>query len=111
MRVEMVPEQYRNAKDLNPVQYEEDFGFPGEHLRDMTKRGGTMDGFRKPSDDYFRQVEAKVVHSTAKTERFNKEAPASKAFNTLAKSGYKAMPNNNGSGTVKGIYKPGAERR
>ena len=115
MRTVMFPENYDSQLHMNAPQYEQTYhptGFAamGEHETNMTKKGGTMDGVPKPADHYMAQVEHKIIESTKKTERTDKVAPSSKAYNLLAKSGYKGMPNNHGSSVIKGIYKPGAER-
>lgn len=97
------------SRAVNPEQYCHGNSYGGEMVSNMTK-AGSMSGVHKARDDYHSSVQSKAIKSTKTTERRDSIAPASKAFSTLDKSGYKAMPNNNGSAVVKGIYKPGGKR-
>lgn len=115
MRPVLIPEGTGMELRMNAPQYAQDYHHQGfaaapEHEMNMTKKGGTMDGVVRPAEHYMAQVEHKIIESTKKTERHDKVAPASKAFNLLGKSGYKGMPNNHGSSVIEGIYKPGGKR-
>ena len=114
MKPVLIHEGYGMGDVLNPAQYSHNHHMGGfvteETVVGMTKRGGSMDGVPQPHDHYKALVQHKVIESTAKTERRNHVAPASKAYNLLAKSGYKNMPNNHGAPVAEGIYKAGAKR-
>lgn len=94
-------------RDLNnPAQYCSEYGSYGEMHSNMTK-AGSMGGVPK---GHSRNDMRSGDRLSARTERFDKVVPAKQAYSTLSKSGYKAMPNNNGSMVAEGIYKPGGKR-
>lgn len=91
---------------LNPAQYCEQYGVHGEHVSNMTMKGSSTAIGKSSSRNDIRSGD-KI---SDRTERRDNVVPSKQAYATLAKSGYKAMPNNNGSSVIEGIYKPGGRR-
>lgn len=90
----------------NPAQYCSEYGSYGEMHMNMTK-AGSMGGVSKSQS---RNDIRSGDRLSARTERFANVVPSKQAYSTLSKSGYKSMPNNNGSMVAEGIYKPGGKR-
>lgn len=112
MKILVVPIGVDKARVMNPPQFCDGnySGFYSSETKVGMTRKGSLNPIPQPHDDYKALVEHKIIKSTARTERTNKAAPASQAYKLAAESGYHGMPNNNGSTTIKGVYKPGAQR-
>lgn len=113
MRVEIVPVGTGKEAAMNPPQYCHEGAYNGFATHSMEvgmTRKGSLNPVPQPADHYKALVQHKIIDSTARTERTDKAQPSERAYKTLGDSGYKGMPNNHGSTTIKGFYKQGAER-